>query len=331
MKISVMRNMAVLGAAGLFLLAGCTTTDLLQTYQVGQEQQVRYTLLETHWQWVEMPDEPPSQRDGREIKNQIVWRQQVEAVHPDGSATLKVTLESLDLSMHTVLPDKDRTSYYRSSADKTESSITNAPKLAGAEYRIRQAPDSTLLEIIGLDELRKELGMTPEDQWMAPRILTEETLKELHEHPFLKSHVRPGQTLVKMEPVPHVMIKAQALETTYKAGSAEKRGNQELVTVTSTAEPIHTLPQGWDEPPAPGDPSRTMIKSMFDMQKLEVTDQGVYDLTGQRVQSDNRRIFCSLILLEEKIFKGGPNARKKEKWGEMFAEITKQEQYQVMP
>jgi hypothetical protein len=325
-------SMAVVGGVlCLFLITGCSTTP---PYQVGDVERIRCTFEESHWQWVEMPNEPPGKKDGRVIKKEIVLRREVESVNEqDHSAVMKITLEKVDIGIKTLLPEKERNSYYRSSAEKTESNIPNSPTLAGAIYKIRLAPDTTVLEIIGLEELRTQLKMKDENITLATPELSPEAIKQIHEREFLQCGIKPGKKIEKLGVIPHMMIKAQAIKHTYSADRGRSEGEAKWVTVTSAGEALHTLPEGWEEPPGPTDPSRLMMKSMFDMQKLEVTSKGVFDANNNRVKSEQKHIFCSLVLLGEKIDSKNPQALQKKKGGsgEMFVEITVNQTFEVLP
>ena len=108
---------AVGGVLCVFFLAGCSTAP---PYQVGDIERIRVTFTESHWQWVEMPNDPPGKKDGRVTKKEIVLRREVESVNEqDHSAVMNVTLEKVDIDIKTLLPEKERNSYYRSSAEKT--------------------------------------------------------------------------------------------------------------------------------------------------------------------------------------------------------------------
>ena len=315
----------------LFLVAGCSTTP---PYQVGDVERIRFSYEENHWQWVEMPGTPTAKKDGREIKKEIVMRREVESVNDkDHSAVMKVTLEKVDIGVKTVIPEKERFSYYRSNGEKTESNFPNSPKLAGAGYRIRIAADTTVVEIIGLDELRKQLEIKEDDYSLAAGVLVPQIIKQIHERQFRQSGVKAGKTLEKLAVIPHMMIKAQAINNTYVADKGRKDGDARWVTVTSTGQAVHTLPAGWDEPPGPTDPSRLMIKSMFDMQKLEVTSKGVFDANSNRVKSEQKHILCSLVLLGDKIAAQNPQRlqKKGKAAGEMFVEITVDQKFEVLP
>ena len=75
-----------------------------------------------------------------------------------------------------------------------------------------------------------------------------------------------------------------------------------------------------------------MMKSMFDMQKLEVTSKGVFDANNNRVKSEQKHIFCSLVLLGEKIDSKNPKAlQKKGGSGEMFVEVNEEQTFEVLP
>jgi hypothetical protein len=319
------------GVLAIIFLSGCSTAP---PYQVGDVERIRFTYEENHWQWVEMPNEPPTKKDGRVIKKEFVMRREVESVNDqDHSAVMKVTLEKVDIGVRTVIPEKERFSYYRSSAEKTESNFPNSPKLVGASYKIRIAGDTAVLEIIGLDELRKQLEIKEDDNSLAAGVLLPQTVRQIHERQFRQSGVKAGKTLSKLAVIPHMMIKAQAIDNTYVADQGRKDGDFRWVTVTSTGQAVHTLPAGWDEPPGPTDPSRLMIKSMFDMQKLEVTSEGVFDANSGRVKNEKKHVFCSLVLLGEKIASQNPPPlqKKGKAAGEMFVEVTVDQTFEVLP
>lgn len=320
----------VCGFVLLLLFTGCSTVP---PYQVGDVERIQFSYEESHWQWMEMPDMPPKEKDGRLTKKDIVIRREIESIDDkDQSIRMKVTLETVDISMKTVLKEKERLSYYRSSEEKTESSFSNALKLAGASYIIRIAPDTTVLEIIDLDELKEKLKIQDEKFSPAQWVLTPEFIRQLHERECLQSGVKPGKTLEKLTVVPHELIKAKAIHTTYTADRGRKEADARWVTVTSTGQPVHSLPEGWDEPPDPTD-GRIFIKNMYDMQKLDVTGKGVLDANSGRVKSEQKHIFCSLVYLGSKFAAQNPQYRQKDgkDAGELFAKITVDQTVEVIP
>ncbi len=322
-----------IGILWLVLLPGCSTTA--PPYQVGDVERIRFTYEENHWQWVEMPDKPPTKKDGRVITKEIVMRREVESVNPnDNSALMNVTLEKVDINMKTVLSEKTRYSYYRSSAEETNSNIPELPKLAGTSYKIRMAPDTTVLEIIGLDELCKQLEIKEDNFLLAPEVdvLTPKAVKQLQERECRQCGVKPGKTVKKLTHVPHMMIKAQAMNTTYTADRGRMDGDAKWITVTSAGEEVHTLPEGWDAPPDPTD-GRLWIKNMFDMQKLDVTGKGEWDANTGRVKSEQKHISCLLVYLGSKIASLNPQRLQNEgkDAGEILAEISVKQTFEALP
>ena len=317
-------KLTVLGVI-LLIIGGCTSGAMQTKYQVGQTETVRFVSEDSYNNWVEMPDEAPTEKNGRVIKKNIEMTREIESVNPDGSAIMKVTLNKVDLSMRTYRQQKENLYNYVSTTEATKSDRNGDPKLAGASYKIKIAPDTTVQEIIGLDPLLKKLGIDKDDEAMVPQILSPETIKLLHERDFVKSAVQPGQTVTALIPVPNVMIKAQAVEQTFTAKSG---GN--LITVNITGRPIHTLPEGWDVPAQPGDVGRTIVKQASDMQEFKYQGQGKINTADGKVLSEQMDLSCTLILLEEKIFKG-QSKKKKDKWGEMFTIVESKQTFEALP
>lgn len=318
------------GILGLFLIGGCSTVN---PYQVGDVERIRFTYQEDHWQWLEMPNLSPRGKDGRVTKKEIVIRQEVESIdEKDKSIRMKVTLEKVDISKRTVLKESETLKYYRSDEGKSESSFPNAPKLVGASYTVRIAPDTTVLEVIGLDDLKKKLKIRDEKFSPVQWVLTPEFLRQLHERECMQSGVKPGKTVTKLTPVPHVMIKAQAIDTTYTADRGRKENDARWVTVTSAGKAVHSLPQGWDEPPDPPD-GRILIKDAYNMQELEVTGKGVWDASSGRVQTEQKNIVCLLVYLGSKMEAQKPKhlQRKGKDAGELLVEITVNQNVEVLP
>ncbi|MCK5113442.1 MAG: hypothetical protein KAR11_01615, partial [Phycisphaerae bacterium] len=158
-------KLAVLGMIVL-VIGGCAGGVMQTKYHLGQTEQVRFVSEDSYNNWVEMPDEPPTEKNGRVIKKNIVMTREIESVNADGSAIMKVTLNKIDLNMHTFRRQKENFYNYVSTPANTKSDRKGDPELAGASYKIKIAPDTTVREIIGLDQLRKSLGIDEDDQAM---------------------------------------------------------------------------------------------------------------------------------------------------------------------
>jgi len=135
-------------------------------YTVGSVERARFANSSQNKVWVEMPDKEPSEPQSNETQREIVLRSEVEKVQEDGSAIIKVTIEQAKVSETVItketkqtakdaektLKDTKRTNTYSSDAEGTKSTWRNQPKLAGASYKIEIAPDTTVKEIMGLEE-----------------------------------------------------------------------------------------------------------------------------------------------------------------------------------
>jgi len=319
------------GAWAAWQAGGCAG-PLRCTYKTGDVQRVRYTVHDTYWSWVEMPDEPATAKDGQDLNRQVSFRQEVESVQPDGSAVLRVTLDEVHVQVRKLLHEKETLLSYLSTAQKTESTSPGEPKLAGVTYRLRVAPDSTVLEVLDLDQVRRQVGETAEQRGVMSLVLAEKALRQMHEHGFLQSAVSPGGKAVRNEPLPHFMIKAQAIRQEYTAGSVQQSGAHKLVTVQGRGEPLHQLPKGWPSPPEPPDPGRTFLKNVSDMEQLSVTGTAAFDPAAGRVARDERKLSCRLVVLGEKVFKDRKLDQTKAKdEGILPTEVAVEETYELLP
>ena len=305
-------------------------TPLLDRYQPGQADRVRLIRVETYDSWVEMPDKEPTQKRGRRTQTEIVLKRQVEAIEQDGSAIMKITFEKAELEMLTRLSEDKQTTYnFTSTAEGTKATQGAEPALAGAAYRIKIGPDTKVLEIMDLDTLREQLGLKQDAKGTVAHLISEENIKSYHEREFMLSHVAPASGAAILWPVADVMVKAQAINMTFQAGPVQTQGASKIVKVTGTGQPVHTLPEGWQEPAGPSDFGRTIVKQMSDMQKYENTTAAVFDITKGRVTSEQNRMDCTLILLGEKISQG-QNKPQKNGGGEMFTVVTLEQKFELL-
>jgi hypothetical protein len=307
---------------------------LLNKYKTGQSDRVHWSRQEIYNTWVEMPDEEPSQKRGRNTKIELVLACEVEAVEDDGSAIMKITFEKANLHMVTRQSEDKEVIYdYNSTAEGTKVSQGTEPALAGASYRIKVGPDSSVREIMDIDKLRQKLNLKEDAVGTAVHLISEENIKGYHERAFLLSGVGAGGSAEKMSAVSNVMVKAQAINKTFTAGPVTSKDSSKIVTVTSTAQPVHTLPEGIGEPPQPNDFGRTIVKQMSDMQKYENTGISIFDVSRGKVISDQNKIDCTLILLGDKIGQMGQGQKKPPKGsgGEMFTVVSVEQQFKVLP
>ncbi len=318
-------------------------TSLRCRYKVGEEHKARFISNKLNKVWVEMPGKKPTLTGKNESQHEIVLRTKVESVDKDGSAILNVTIEQVRLTMTSdVRKKKSKNEYYSDAKKNTStSSWPNEPKLYGASYKIRIAPDSTVKEVIGMDKLYKKIGVDKDDKRIVTGLINEQTVKKYHERDFLRycpARVAPskGETFAlpteyeKKLPIPDAMIKAKAIKKKFKVNEIQKKGKTNLVKVRSSAEPLYVLPEGIEEPPPLNDFGKTMIKRMSDMNELKITDEALFDLSAGLVRSEKSNIECTLIILEENIGMGQSKNKKKSTGGAMFTVVKIDNTYELI-
>ena len=322
--------------------AAVKATELRCRYNTGLAERVRLTSRTMNKVWVEMPGKESTNPSMNETESEIVLRSEVESVQQDGSAVIKVTIETVKLNLKSDVNDKAKTDKYSSSDKETTSTWSGAPKLAGASYKIKIAPDTTVLEVMGLDELRKTLKIKSDDRGIVPRLISESNIKKYHQHPFIqyspaKVPEEKGADFAlpkkyeKNVILPDAMIKAKAVKKIYQPAQVQQQGDSQIVTISINGEPLYVLPEGVAQPIEPNNFGQTLIKKMSEMQELKITGQGVFDLTAGKTLSDKNDIDCTLILLEEDIGMGDPNKKKgKGSGGVMFTKVERRSSYEVL-
>jgi len=175
--------------------AGCgSSASMSCKYQQGDIQKIRYAGSTENRIWVEKADGQRQQTGQNMSRNEMIVSRQVESVASDGSAIMKVTFEQVEIAFESNVGKKSKQGAYKSTAESTTSSNPGEPALAGTSYKIRIAPDTTVLEIIGLDQLRKDLGISGNDELRVARLLSEENIRLCHECDFAKGCGRTGIT-----------------------------------------------------------------------------------------------------------------------------------------
>jgi len=323
-----------IGAVVVFPLAGCVEPQLLRCkYTVGEVQRIRFYREFQYRSWVEMPDEEPTESGMRTTVEELIVRRKVESVEPDGSAVMKVTIEK---AMMTVNTKKSPNLYrYISDINNTTTSQSQGPKLAGTSYRIRIAPDTSVLEIIGLDEQRSKLKLTETTAGVVNNWLSEVSIRRLHERDFVKrapDKATYNQTYMSLVAIPDGMIKAKAIRNIYTIGTgAVKNDMGEWMTVTIKGEPAYRVPIDFPPPPKPSHMGAVVIVSASEMEELKVEGTGTFDLTAAAVRGDRYHVKCMLVISGDTLFGKIPQAGEEGKGGEMFTTIEYTETYELLP
>ena len=311
--------------AALLLTAGCGPAQQV-LFQKGQVDTIHFVRTDNYRNWVEMPDQPPASESSRDFIEDLVLTREVEQVNADGSAILKVTFNQVNITDKRITPETKNLFQYSSNSEATKSTQPGEPPLAGASYRVKLAPDTTVQEIMGLSELRRKLGFAGDAVGLAAMMLNEERIKSCHEREFLQSGVTVDKPAAKLFPVKHEMNKAQALEKTFNA--TLQPGN--IMSVAMTGDAVYVLPTGWAQPPQPSDPFRPFLKDKSDMQPPEITGQSLFDKNTNQVLQDYNSVKCLLILTDDKIAQSVDNKEIKTTGGLMFTEINLEYKFETI-
>ena len=296
-------------------------------------ERAHFVKLDRFNSWVEMPGKPPAGRSTRDLTEEVVFTREVESTNSDGSKVIKVTFESVKVTDVRLVQGEQYELTYHSTVEKTVSTEKNEPPLAGVSYRIVMAPDTTVKQIMGVDQLRQELGFQEGVVTMASRFLDDKYIRLCNEREFMQSGVLTAAETSKQFPVRHVMNKAQALEKTFRAQETTTPQGHPGLAVQMAGQAIYVLPAGWFPPPSPPDPYREQIKAMSDMQDPVISGESLYDLKTEKVLYDNNKIKCVLIITEDKISQQvGKELTEEQKGsgGQMFTEIELEHRFETL-
>ena len=320
--------LAVVGCGGSESQLG-KGASLRCVYKVGDVQKIRLQRQLLYRSWVEMPDKEPAESGMRKTFEELIVKREVESVAPDGTAVMKVTFEKAVMAVET----KKSQNLFRYSSDMQNTETTNSqePKLAGVFYRIRIAPDTSILEITGLEEQRKELKFDETTKGVVSNWLSEKSIRRLHERDFIKQcpiKATYNQTYESLVSIPDPMVKARAIRKTYTIGSSAVK---ELVTVTTSGEAAYKVPDGFPAAPKPPHMGAMMIVNASEMNELDIEGTGTFDLATATIQSDTYRVNCTLVISGDTLFGQTPKPGQEGKGGEMFTTIEFSETYELLP
>ncbi|MCP4708459.1 MAG: hypothetical protein GY869_07535 [Planctomycetes bacterium] len=311
--------------AALLLTVGCNGPKQ-ELFQQGQVDTIRFVRSDSYRNWVEMPDQPPTMESSRLLTEEIVLTREVETLNPDGSVILKVTFDQVNITDNRIVQGTENLFQYISNSQETKSTKPGEPPLAGASYRVKLAPDTSVQEIVGLTELRQQLELPEGSVGLAALMLSERRIKKCHEREFLQSGVQSDKPATKLFPVEHEMNKAKALEKTFIASLP----GTNTMSVSMTGEAVYVLPDGWTEPPQPVDPFRPQIKELSDMQPPEIIGESIFDQSTKKVLQDNYSVKCLLILPGNKIAQRVDNKEVEDDGGLMFTEIKLEHKFETI-
>ncbi len=306
----------VLLALALVSLTGCgSPVKLVTNYKQGFDH-VKYSQTVGYKNWVEMPGKEASHVSMRETKEEIQMLRTIDSVEADGTALMSVTLLEVKLSLNIDVQDKKKQMSYNSSEGGTKSDWPGQPKLAGVSYQIRVAPDSSIVEFVNLDKVRKELGLEDSSSGAVANILSDDSLRRYHERKFMinaPKKIAVGESKVINAPLPDAMIKAKAIKETYSVKGVPVEGGEQLVSVIMEGSDLQTLPEGMAEPEGIKEFGRSLIKDKSDMDSLSVTSIGTFDVGKGMATMEFNALSCKLVLLEENVF--GEQAKQKKGGG----------------
>ena len=299
-------------------------------FEPGAQVKARYASSEFYKTWVEIEGKQDTHAHSRETKDDVLFNVTVDKINGDGTAILRVDILEAQVTLSLDFPQKKTDQYYTSTAEKTDSNWDGEPALAGAVYHIRMAPDTTVEEIIDLKDLRRSLGFQDGASGAVSRLISKEAITRRHEREFVQFGAGPGRKnnqTSELFAVNETMLKAQAVKRTFTTNPIDADG---IVTITSTGEAIHTLPQGFEEPPQPNLFGQALIKDKSDMQELAVPGIGRFDTTSGRVLSEDNRLEVLLVLLGENIFESAKPKNTNVDPGVMFREVKRQRHFELV-
>jgi len=317
------------------LQAGCGSALMSCKYREGDVQKIRYSSSTENRIWVEKADGQRQQTGQNMSRNEMVMSRQVESVASDGSAVMKVTFEQVEIEFESNVGERSKQGAYKSTIEKTTTNNPGEPALAGTSYKIRIAPDTTVLEIMGLEQLRKELGVSENDELRVARLLSEENIRLSHECDFVRYAPRSGGSGGSYEKdvkLPSGMIKAKALKKIYTPAKDVPADKSNLIAMELSGQPLYVLPKGVEEPESPQGVFPSMIKEMSDMQELKVSGTSFFDSATGTVLKSQEDIECLLSLAESKVtkkFKGDAKDTGTAD-NEMFTSVTIKRDYSVI-
>jgi len=319
----------------IVVLAGCqsgTSTVLRYKYTAGDAEKVRFTAFSENKVWVEMPNKQPTKPQMNVRLIEVVMQREVESVEPGGSAIVKVTLEEVKISVKVDVSKKQSERVYHSTAAGTQSDFPEDAQLAGASYRIKIAADTTVEEILDIDQLKKDLGINAANMGVVGNIIGTDSIKRMHQQDFVMQSpatVNAGQVYASNVSLPHPMIKAQAVKKIFTVDEKISENAAGQVKVAVAGDALYVLPEGIEAPGELNDFGQIMIKDKSDMQEFAINGVGLFD--AGKVRQSNTAIDCLLVLDGDKLgFGGKQNQDTKGKAGFMFTSVNLAETFEVM-
>lgn len=320
-----------LGVLVITSLLGCNgPAPLAYQFQSGDVERIQYVRHQTYDNWVEYPGEDPTLPSGLDSTTKQVLVRKVTSIDQDGVATMEVTFEEVTFNSTVRVQEKVTKTSYSSTGEQTESTNEGEPALSGESYTIKLAPDSRVLAVMGLEELRAKLGLGKSGS-IAGSLLTAERVKDVHERHFMLSGIKTAETSEMLFVVPDVMIRAEAVKKKFAASAGQMQDGKHVVEVKGVGEPMYQRPEGFPEPPKPGDPFRTMIRSISDMQEFKADTDALFTLDDTRCQRDATSTSAKLILLEADIFQAPEGSDHKSRDGMMITEVKLERTFASLP
>ncbi len=302
---------------------------LLCKYKAGDSDKVRVFRERFYRTWVEMPGEEPSVPGSRRSNMEVTLQRDVEKVNADGSALMKVTV--LEVKRHLDIDTTNKKSKFKyiSNSEENESTWDGQPPISGASYKIVVAPDTTVKEIIGIDELKSEYKLTDKTR-IVSSLFEDDLIGKIHERAFIRDIAAGEATdtgVAALLPNEEATIKARAIRNTYVRG--ETQGD--VVTVSFTGEAAFAVPEGFPDAAKPSDMMQVTIVTNSDMDELAVAGEGRFDQAAGKVLSETSSVKCTLILDGSKLFAKPDQEPNPKAGGEMFTVTELRETFEVLP
>ncbi|MCP4708517.1 MAG: hypothetical protein GY869_07835 [Planctomycetes bacterium] len=297
-------SLLLVGVIALMALGGCGAgmpSKPLEglSYQPEQIEIVEITQQEILSNWVEAPQQAVTGRSFREKNVRVVLRREVEGIALDGTIVMKVTIEEVEIVDEREAGDNKNWYRYVSNTTGTESSVDGEPQLSGTVYRVAMDTNTTIKQIVGLDQVWNRLGVEKDAAGGYRLLLDEDFIRTCHERGFVQAGAREGQTIKRLAPVRNELVatKVKAWEKAYRLDKLMAAPQEEFFKVSMRGDPVTVLPTGWAEP-------KTVALPWMQMSELKealITGESIFDQKNMRVLQDTESMKFQLELSEEKI------------------------------
>ncbi len=277
------------GSSGLSLpmLSG-GSDKVANQYAQGMSDRIKYSFEQKYESWVEMPGKDPQQYNSRLNIRTMVLKRDVQSVESDGSAWINVTVESVEVTEDVNTTKTKNKSHYINNESEFKSDWKGQPQFVNKSYHIKVAPDSTVLEVAGLDKM----GLNLKSPGEVGRLFTEGKIKKRHNRLVL-SHYSPGEEKLIENPTP--MIKANGIYVT----SQKEKGAMGNVTLHLKGTPAYNVPKEFPPSPQPTNMFQSLIINAGSMNEMVYEGRATFNTESNKISDETLQIKSTILITED--------------------------------